>query len=90
MYVDVCVYVCGAGGEGRRWKSFQLVDGFSSGWKRRLKSRSWEPGWVTTAEDLAQAAVMSCRAAVWRNLNVAVQKEKLKEMFGSQSHFFHV
>jgi len=43
-----------------------------------------DPGWVTAAEDLAQAAVMLYRTAVWRNLNVAVQKEKLKEMFGTR------
>lgn len=41
--------------------------------------KSMEPGWVTTAD----AAVMVCRTVVWRNLNVAVQKEKLKGMFGS-------
>lgn len=61
----------------RRGKYFQLADRFSSGWKRHLKSM--EPGWVTTAD----AAVMVCRTVVWRNLNVAVQKEKLKGMFGS-------
>lgn len=79
--------LCGRRG-GRRGKCFQLADGFSSGWKRHLKSM--EPGWVTAAEDLGQAAAVLCRAVVWRNLNRAVQKEKLKEMFGSRTCFFHV
>lgn len=83
----VCVCLCGRRG-GRRGKYFQLADGFSSGWKRHLKSM--EPGWVTTAEDLGQAAAMLRRAVVWRNLNRAVQKEELKEMFGSRIHFFNV
>lgn len=87
MYVDVSVYVCGRWG-GRRGKCFQLADGFSSGWKKHLKSM--EPGWVTTAEDLGQAAAMLCRAVVWRNPNRAVQTEKLKEMFGGRTSSFHV
>lgn len=87
-HVCGCVRVCLHGRRGRRrGKYFQLADRFSSGWKRHLKSM--EPGWVTTAGDLAQAAVM-CRAVVWGKLNIAVQKEKLKEMFGSQTCFFHV
>ena len=87
VYGCVCVCLCGRQGR-RRGKYFQLADRFSSGQKRHLKSM--EPGQVTTAEDLAQAAVMLCRAVVWRNLNIAVQKEKLKEMFGSRTCFFHV
>lgn len=67
-HVCGCVCVCLRGRRGgRRGKHFQLADGFSSGWKRHLKSM--EPGWVTAAEDLGQAAAMLCRAVVWRNLN---------------------
>lgn len=81
-HVYGCLCVCLHGRWGRkRGKYFQVADSFSSGWKRCLKSM--EPGWVTTAEDLAQAAAMLYKAVVWKNLNVAVQKGKLKEMFGS-------
>lgn len=84
MYVYVvCMFAWQAGKEER-----EVLSTCRQVLQWRLKSM--EPGWVTTAKDLVQAAVTLCRAEVWRNLNVAIQKEKTKEMCCGWTCFFHV